>query len=69
MISAETHSDPRAGSPYLSINLLNEKLRSSNDLVTALTEAGIEFEAVGDCVNVGKIDNAIHNGFLAAAKI
>jgi 2,4-dienoyl-CoA reductase (NADPH2) len=43
--------------------------RSKNDLVTALTDAGIEFEAVGDCVNVGKIDNAIHNGFLAAAKI
>jgi len=43
--------------------------RTKNDLVTALTESGIEFEAVGDCVNVGKIDNAIHNGFLAAAKM
>ncbi len=30
---------------------------------------GIPFNRVGDCVKIGKLDNAIHGGFLAALNI
>ena len=30
---------------------------------------GIPFSRVGDCVGIGKLDNAIHGGFMAAINI
>jgi 2,4-dienoyl-CoA reductase (NADPH2) len=38
-------------------------------LSTALKDAGIAFTAVGDTLKPGKLNDAIHGGFLAAAKI
>ena len=32
-------------------------------------QLGIPYATVGDCVKPGKIDNAIHSGFLAALNI
>jgi 2,4-dienoyl-CoA reductase (NADPH2) len=43
--------------------------RSVNTLATALKEAGIPFTAVGDGVRPGKLDDAIHGGFLAALNL
>ena len=42
---------------------------SDRILEKTLTQSGIEFYAVGDCVNPRKAFEAIHEGFLAACKI
>lgn len=38
-------------------------------LSTAIKKMGIPFAAIGDCIKPGKIDTAIHGGFLAAMNI
>jgi len=43
--------------------------RPNRSLADSLTEAGVTFEAVGDCVEPRKVMDAIHEGFLAAIKL
>lgn len=43
--------------------------KSVDNLSESLENFGIPFTRVGDCASIGKIDNAIHGGFLAAAGI
>lgn len=43
--------------------------QADRGLCEALQQAGIPFVAIGDCTRPGKIDDAIHGGFLAALKI
>ncbi len=43
--------------------------RPVRHLSTALAEAGIPYTAVGDTLGPGKLNDAIHGGFLAALKI
>ena len=43
--------------------------RPNRSLAESLGEAGIPFEAVGDCAEPRKVIDAIHEGFLAAMKL
>jgi len=43
--------------------------RPNSALAESLHQAGIPFEAVGDCVEPRKVIDAIHEGFLVAARI
>ncbi len=43
--------------------------RSVQRLSEALTEMGIPYTTVGDCIQPGKLNDAIHGGFLAALRI
>jgi len=43
--------------------------RSKNHLSQLIEDTGIAFSTVGDCIKPGKINDAIHGGFLAAVNI
>jgi 2,4-dienoyl-CoA reductase (NADPH2) len=43
--------------------------RSKNHLSQLIGDTGISFSTVGDCIKPGKINDAIHGGFLAALDI
>jgi len=43
--------------------------RPINFLSNAMAETDIKFSTVGDCIKPGKINDAIHGGFLAAMNI
>lgn len=43
--------------------------RSVNRLSKELSDSGIAFSSVGDCIQPGKINDAIHGGFLAALEL